>query len=126
MAAFSATVVMPVTTSHLAGQAMRRPSGGSSARLTLLEHDRYAMAWEQLLANPQSLVFISSEDRHHSDALGQVSYHIKQQGHFQEKPTNLRAPRKSETLIVPVHEIHVLVYSGYRAVIATGDFSWCP
>jgi hypothetical protein len=36
MAAFSATLVMPVTTSHLAGQALRRLPGGSGTRLTLL------------------------------------------------------------------------------------------
>ena len=29
---------------------------------------------------------------------------------------------KSVTLRVPVHEIHVLVYLGFRAVIATGNF----
>ena len=96
------------------------------ARLSLLQHHRDPKAWEQLFAGLQGLGLISSKHRHHPDALGQINDHIKQQGHFQEKPTNLRAPRKSETLIVPVHEIHVLVYSGYRAVIATGDFSWCP
>ena len=45
----------------------------------VLEHDRYPVAWEQLFASLHGLLFISSEDRHHRDALGQVSNHVEQQ-----------------------------------------------
>ena len=54
---------------------------GSSARLTLLEHDRYPMAWEQLFGSLEGLGLISSEDRRHGDALGQVSDYVEQQAH---------------------------------------------
>ena len=57
----------------LLDQATRGSPGGSGAWLTLLEHDRYPIAREQLFANLQGLGFISSEDRCHRDALGQVS-----------------------------------------------------
>ena len=81
MAVFKASIVMPVATSHLAGQAMRRLTGGSGTGLAFLEHDRYAMPWEQLFSSLQGLGLISSEDRHHGDALGQVSDHVEQQAH---------------------------------------------
>ena len=42
------------------------------------------MAWEQLLGSLQGLGLISSEDRHHRDALGQVSDHVEQ--YRQESP----------------------------------------
>ena len=48
------------------------------------------MTGEQLFAGLQGLSLISSEDRHHRNALGQVNDHIKQQDNFQEKPTNSR------------------------------------
>ena len=50
-------------------------------RPAFLEHDRYPMAWEQLLGSLQSLGLISSKDRRHSDALGKVSDHVEQQAH---------------------------------------------
>lgn len=62
MAVFSATVVMPVTTSHLAGQAMRRALG-SSTRLAFLKHDSDPMARKQLFGSLEGLVLVGSEDR---------------------------------------------------------------
>ena len=53
--------------------------GGSSARLAVLEHDRYAMAREQLFGSLESLVLVGSKERCHRDALGQVSNHVEQQ-----------------------------------------------
>ena len=47
------------------------------ARLALLEHDRYPMAWEQLFGSLEGLGLISSKDRRHCDALGQVSDHVE-------------------------------------------------
>jgi len=51
------------------------------ARLAFLEHDRYPMAWEQLLGNLEGFGLVSSEDRHHGDALGQVSDYVEQEAH---------------------------------------------
>lgn len=39
------------------------------------------MAWEQLFGSLEGLGLISSEDRRHGDALGQVSDHVKQEAH---------------------------------------------
>ena len=39
-------------------------------RLAFLEHDRYPMAWEQLLGSLEGFGLISSEDRRHRNALG--------------------------------------------------------
>ena len=58
---------------------MRRSSGGSGARLAFLEHDRDPMAREQLFGCLEGPGLISSEDRHHGDAFGQVSDHVEQQ-----------------------------------------------
>lgn len=57
--------------------AMRRLPGDSSAGFAFLQHHRYPMAWEQLFAGFKCLVLISSEEWHHPDAFGQVSYHVK-------------------------------------------------
>jgi hypothetical protein len=65
MAVFKASIVMPVATSHLAGQAMRRLTGGSGAWLAFLEHHRYPMAGKQLLTSLHGLVLVGSEDRRH-------------------------------------------------------------
>ena len=45
--------------------------------LAFLEHDSYPMAWVQLLGSLQGLGLISSEDRRHRNALGQVSDHVE-------------------------------------------------
>ena len=45
------------------------------------------MAWEQLLGSLQGLGLISSEDRHHSDALWQVSYYVEQQAQLLQSGT---------------------------------------
>ena len=63
------------------GQAIRRPPGESSARIVFLQNHRDPMAWEQLFSSLQGLGLISSEDRHHGDVLGQVSYYVEQQAH---------------------------------------------
>ena len=63
MAVFKASIVMPVATSHLAGQAMRRLTGGSGAWLAFLQHHRYPMAWVQLFGCLEGPGLISSEDR---------------------------------------------------------------
>ena len=62
---------------HLAALLLR----ALGTRLALLEHHRDPMAWEQLFGDPQSLLFIGSEDRCHRDALGQVSDYVEQQAH---------------------------------------------
>ena len=55
--------------------------GALGTWLAFLEHDRYPMAWKQLFGSLQDLMLIGSEDRHHRDALGQVSDHVEQQAH---------------------------------------------
>ena len=51
------------------------------ARLAFLEHDRYAMAREQLFGSFEGLGLIGSKERCHRDALGQVSDYLEQQAH---------------------------------------------
>ena len=46
------------------------------ARFALLQHHRYPMAWEQLFGSLKGLMLVGSEDRHHRDALGQVSVQV--------------------------------------------------
>ena len=58
---------------------MRLVLAGSGARLAFLEHDRDPMAGEQLFGSLEGFVPVGSEDRHHGDALGQVSNHVEQQ-----------------------------------------------
>ena len=58
---------------------MRRLPGGSSAGFSFLEHDRDPTAREQLFGSLEGLGLISSKERCHRDALGQVSDHVEQQ-----------------------------------------------
>ena len=60
-----------------AGGGMRLVLAGSGARLAFLEHDRDPMAWEQLFGSLEGFGLISSKERCHGDAFGQVSDHVE-------------------------------------------------
>jgi len=54
-----------------------RPIGALATGFAFLEDDSDPMAWKQLFGSLQGLVLDGSEDRHHADALGQVSDHVE-------------------------------------------------
>ena len=76
-------------------------------RLSLLEHHRDPMAREQLFSGLQGLGLLSSEDRHHRDAFGQVSDYVKQQAHgwCGQLIARCQLRRRAAYLIVAVHVI---------------------
>jgi hypothetical protein len=57
------------------------------ASLAFLEHDRYPIAREKLFGSLEGFGLVSSEDRHHSDALRQVSDYIEQQAQYRQSGT---------------------------------------
>ena len=59
------------------------------------------MAGEQLFAGLQGLGLISSEDRHHRDALGQVSDHIEQSAHALGSPEGGLAGKLLQGYVTP-------------------------